>query len=82
MQQYLNSFIGINSPTTMKLRGLIRKMELVVMLDSGATHNFVTSLIVHKTKLKVLTHMRIYILLGTGFEVRALSLCKTVEFSL
>lgn len=40
MELSLNSFLGISSPTTTKMRGFIVKIEIVVMLDSGATHNF------------------------------------------
>lgn len=38
----MNSFLGIDSPKTTKLRGRINQRELVFMLDSGASHNFIS----------------------------------------
>ena len=37
----LNSVARITNPKTMKLMGKIRNEELVVMIDSGATNNFI-----------------------------------------
>lgn len=38
----LNSFLGIDSPKTTKLWGRNNGVEVVVMLDSGASHNFLS----------------------------------------
>lgn len=38
----LNSVIGLSNPKTMKLKGLIGDCEVIVMIDPGATHNFVS----------------------------------------
>lgn len=38
----LNSVIGLSNPKTMKLRGLIGDQEVVVMIDPGTTHNFIS----------------------------------------
>lgn len=38
----LNSIIGLSNPKTKKLRGLLGNTDVVVMIDHGATHNFVS----------------------------------------
>ena len=38
----LNSVVGINSPRTMKLRGKIGGEGVIVMVDPGATNNFIS----------------------------------------
>lgn len=38
----LNSVIGIANPKIMKLKGLLGDHEVIVMIDPGATHNFIS----------------------------------------
>lgn len=40
----LNSVVGIDNPKTMKLTGIIEGTKVVVMIDPGATHNFISQL--------------------------------------
>ena len=37
----LNSVVGLTTPGTMKLRGLIKGTEVTILIDCGATHNFI-----------------------------------------
>ncbi|KFK44390.1 hypothetical protein AALP_AA1G251300 [Arabis alpina] len=39
----LHSMVGISSPQTIKLRGTIGTTEVMVLIDSGATHNFIAA---------------------------------------
>lgn len=55
MELSLNAFLGIDSPTTTMLMGVFGNMEVIVMIDSGATHNFVTPSVVQAAKL-AMTH--------------------------
>lgn len=43
MELSLNSFLGISSPTTTKMKRWIGRIEFIIMLDSGETHNFMFS---------------------------------------
>lgn len=38
----LNSVVGIMCPKTFKLRGEVNGKSVVVMIDPGATHNFIS----------------------------------------
>lgn len=38
----LNFVVGLNNPGTMKLRASINQRSMIVMLDCGAIHNFIS----------------------------------------
>ena len=44
----LKSMVGLTSPKTMKLQGEIGSQQVVVLIDNGATHNFISSDLVRK----------------------------------
>lgn len=37
----LNLVVGLTSPHTKKIKGVIDEKEVVVLIDFGATHNFI-----------------------------------------
>lgn len=37
----LHALLGISSPQTLKLQGYIKHRKVVVLVDSGSTHNFI-----------------------------------------
>lgn len=47
----LNSVVGIENPKTMKLKGVINGQDVVVMIDLGATHNFISLKTVEKLQI-------------------------------
>lgn len=49
----LNSVVGLSNPRTMKIRGKINEKDVVVLVDPGATHNFVSLSIVGSLGLVV-----------------------------
>lgn len=60
----VSSLLGLYSPTTTKLKGTIKKQVMVVMLDSGAKHNFISPTMAKQLKLKT-DQRSLEIMLGT-----------------
>ena len=48
----LNSVVGLINPQTMKIKGVIGDYEVVVLIDPGATHNFVSLDVVQQAGLR------------------------------
>jgi hypothetical protein len=36
-----NALAGISTPKTLKIEGYIKKKKVIVLIDSGSTHNFI-----------------------------------------
>lgn len=77
-----NSFMGISSATTTKVMGSIHKNKVVVMLDRGATHNFISPTAVEKYKLLAHQNPNLNVLLGTGVSVQGMRVCRNVPMAL
>lgn len=82
MEISLNAYFGIESPTTTKLRGKIGKYTVVVLLDSGATHNFVIPQLVAKVGLALNKNSNLQIILGTGVTVSGVGICTDGKLAL
>ncbi|KZV37944.1 hypothetical protein F511_17716 [Dorcoceras hygrometricum] len=72
----LFSMGGISHPQTMKFLGSIEGREVVVMIDSGASHNFVSRKLVHELGLQVDENVKFGVCLGDGGRVQRQGLCK------
>lgn len=81
MELSFNAFLGVPSLTTTKLSGELGKLKVVVMLDSGATHNFIAPEVVKRAKLKTVQNEKLQIRLGTGVMVSGLGVCLMVSFT-
>lgn len=72
----LNSVSGLTSPRTMKVLGKIGDKEVVVLVDSGATHNFVSSRLIDELALVVTGTRSVGVKLGNGVIARTFGCCK------
>ncbi|KAL8090017.1 hypothetical protein AgCh_039471 [Apium graveolens] len=75
----LNTVMGLTSSRTMKLLGKVGDHEVVVMVDPGAIHNFVSNEAAHKLGLP-LTNSKVFgVSLGTGDNVQEAGKFKSKE---
>lgn len=82
MELSINSVVGLTSPQTIKVEGLIENQEVVVLIDCGATHNFISAELVQKLGLPRMETSGYGVIMGTGFVVQGAGICKGVTLSL
>ncbi|KZV27247.1 peroxidase 64 [Dorcoceras hygrometricum] len=76
------SISGMTQRQTVKLGGRIQDEEAVVMIDSGASHNFVSRKLVEKLGMEIDEAMRFGVCLGDGTKIRGQGLCHGLMIQL
>ena len=77
----LNYVVGLTTPTTMKLCGMIGPQEVVVLIDSWATHNFISIDLVKKLAIPMVTTEGYGVLMKTRLSVWGEGVCKSIVLS-
>ncbi|KAF7810390.1 Retrotransposable element Tf2 [Senna tora] len=78
----LNSVVGITNEKTMKLMGKVRGKEVLIMIYSGATHNFISEELVKKMGLDMENTKSYRVTLGDGYTVQQQGCCKGLEIEM
>lgn len=82
MELSFSSYLALSSPTTIKIWGKIEKTWVMVLLYSGATHNFLDPYVAIKLNLAPQQGANLDIILGIGIAVRSAGVCHQVPFTL
>jgi len=69
---------GLTQPQTMKLKGELQGQEVLILIDSEASHNFVSS----KLGLKLESTKPYYVRLGDGNRKSTQGCCKNLKVQL
>ncbi|KAL8119990.1 hypothetical protein AgCh_017209 [Apium graveolens] len=78
----LNSVFGLSCPRTKKLKGEIADKEVIVLIDPGATHNFVSLEKVAALGLPVTESGGFGVSLGNGEAIKESGVCENVVLQL
>lgn len=78
----LNSVIGISNPKTMKIKGLIGDHEVVIMIDPGVTHNFISHNTATMAGVPISNSSSFGVSLGNGEAIRGEGVCRGVRLQL
>ncbi|GKD35000.1 putative mitochondrial protein, partial [Tanacetum coccineum] len=74
----LNFVLGFTLPRTMKLRGNIHGVDVVVLVDYGATHNFIAQRLLDQLGLEVTGSEIVGVILGNGKVEKSQGIYKGV----
>ncbi|TYK09696.1 Ty3/gypsy retrotransposon protein [Cucumis melo var. makuwa] len=78
----INSVVGLNDPGTMKVRGKLLGEDVIILIDCGATHNFVSEKLVKKLILPIKETSHYGVILGFGAAVQGKGICEKLEVQL
>ncbi|XP_057424795.1 uncharacterized protein LOC130718278 [Lotus japonicus] len=78
----LNNIVGFTSRRSFKVWGTIEDHKVVVLVDCGATHNFISKALVQELHLKVEDTPSYVVEVGDGHKISCKGVCKDVSLLL
>ncbi|KAA8534845.1 hypothetical protein F0562_029939 [Nyssa sinensis] len=78
----IHALAGSPNPRTMRIIGFIQGVQIVIMLDTGSTHNFVDPSIITKARLPIYHTTGLNVKVANGEAVRSEGLTKPETFQM
>ena len=78
----INSVVRLSNPGTMKVKGEIQGRTAIVLVDCGATHNFISEKLVKELQLNTKETSNYGVILGSGTAVKGKGIYEAVELML
>lgn len=78
----LQSMVGITAEKSMKMRGRIGEAEVIILIDSGATSNFISQRAAKEIKLHITATREFVVLVGDGKVVTSKGKCSGVTVAI
>jgi hypothetical protein len=74
----LNALNGFSTPQTLKLIGYIKNQKVIILVDSGRTHNFIHRRIAQKTHCYIHVVNNFQIMIANGGSMKSGERCENV----
>lgn len=78
----IKSVVGLSTTNAMKIKETIEQQQVVVLIASGTTHNFISSKLVKKLAIPITKTSNYGVLVGSGLSVKGQGVCQSVVLSL
>eukprot|EP00253_Pinus_taeda_P035434 PITA_35434 len=78
----LHALAGISSPQTLKIRGVIKHRPVVVLIDSGSTHNFIHQKVAETVDCFVRAVSNFQVQIADGGTMKCEGRCENVKLQM
>lgn len=75
----LHAMTGSQSPQTMRVKGFLRRLNLMILVDTGSTHNFLSPRVANKLGLPISKDSRFEVVVANGDRIHCLGACEGVK---
>jgi len=75
----LNSVTGFSAPETLKIIGYIKHRKVIILVDSGSTHNFILLHIAQETHFYIHAVNNFQIMIANGGSMKFGGCCENVS---
>jgi hypothetical protein len=78
----LNALTGFSAPKTLKLIGYIKHRKVIILVDSGSTHNFIHRRIAQETHCYIHVVNNFHIMIAYGGSMKCGGHCENVHLQI
>jgi hypothetical protein len=78
----LNSLTSFSAPQTLKLIGYIKHRNVIILVDSGSTHNFIHHCIAQETHCYIHVVNNFQIMISNGGSMKCGEHCENVHYQI
>ncbi|KAJ0501159.1 putative retrotransposon gag domain, aspartic peptidase domain superfamily [Helianthus annuus] len=75
----LHAIFGRSHPTTIKVHGKLNSTEVLILVDGGSTHNFISDVLVNELKMATQPVAPFGVQIGNGDVIRCGQICKNLS---
>lgn len=79
---YCNAFSGIATPQTIKIEGHIKKKNVIVLIYSGSTHNFIHCKIAKELNCFLYPALECQVMVASGGTINCSGKCHHIKLSM
>jgi len=76
-----NALSGITTPQTIKIGGHIKKKKVIVLIDSGSTHNFIHCKIAKELNCFLYLAPECQVMVASGGTINCSGKCHSIKLS-
>ena len=77
-----NALAGITTPQTIKIEGQIKKKKVIVLIDSGSTHNFIHCKIAKELNFFLYLAPECQVMVASGGTINCSRKCHNIKLSM
>eukprot|EP00253_Pinus_taeda_P006169 PITA_06169 len=77
-----NALVGITTPQTIKIEGQIKKKKVIVLIDSGSTHNFIHCKVTKELNCFLYLEPKCQVMISNGGTINCSGKCHNVKLSM
>jgi len=77
-----NELVGINTPQTLNIEGYIKKKKVIVLIDSGSTHNFIHCKIVEELNYFLYPMPDCQVMVANGGTINFSGKCHNIKLTM
>lgn len=77
-----NALVGITTPQTIKIEGQIKKKKVIMLIDSGSTHNFIHCKVAKEMNCFLYPALECQLMVASGGIINCSGKCHNIKLSM